>query len=381
MIRKTILFMVAFFATIFVDAVAQEYYGYLYCHMAARSENTLYALGTKADRGEKFHPLLNNQPVFNSEKVARIEGGTRDAFIMRGKHNDYLMCCTDMCNRKSKNWFNYGMVLLHSNDMIHWSSVSIDFRKGSSVFSNPEAPDVIKDYSKIVRVWAPQVIWDKDYDQGRGGWFVYYSILTTEEGDYDKIYYSYANEDFTTLTKPQIFYDKGISVIDCHIDFCEKDGLYHVLYKKEGAAGLDRGIWAATFDKIPSGNWKDTYHITNEGKNQVEGPSAFKLIDEDAWKIAYIRYSGGRAYKVCNADAYINNVDSGVVIQGDLQPQHGSFMAVTKDEYDMLEAWSALYLKSQATTDVKEKVQLEKILAKTYKKNAVKRLLKLYRSK
>ena len=53
-------------------------------------------------------------------------------------------------------------------------------------------------------------------------------------------------------------------------------------------------------------------------------------------------------------------------------------MQVTKDEYDLLEAWSALSLKQQATTDVKEKSRLEKILKKQYKKNAVKKLLKLY---
>lgn len=360
---------------------AQDFYGYLYCHMAANSENTLYALGTKADRGEKFHPLLNNQPIYDAEKVAKIEGGVRDAFICRGKKNDYLMCVTDMCNRKSRIWNNYGIDLLHSNDLIHWTSVTFDFRKGAEIFSDPESPDVYKDYTKINRVWAPQVIWDKDYQNGKGGWLVYYSMLSTNEGDkYDKIYYSYANDDFTTLTKPRLFYDKGRSVIDCHIDWNEYDYLYHVFYKKEGAAGVDRGIWAATFDRLPSANWTDRFHITNEGREQVEGPSAFKLIGEDKWKIAYIRYSGGHAYKICNADANEANVDKGVTIQGDVLPQHGSFMHVTKDEYDLLETWSALTIKKENTTDEAEKAKLEKVLSTTYKKNAVKKLLKLYKT-
>lgn len=377
--KKIFALAIALCCQIGTALTAQEYYGYLYCHMAANSENTLYALGTKADRGEKFHPLLNNQPIFDAEEVARIEGGTRDAFICRGKKGDYLMCATDMCNRKSRIWNNYGIDLLHSNDLIHWTSVTFDFRKGSEIFSDPESPNVLADFSKINRVWAPQIIWDKDYKDGKGGWFVYYSMLSTNEGDrYDKIYYSYANDDFTTLTKPQLFYDKGIAVIDCHIDWNDYDNLYHVFYKKEGAPGVDRGVWAATFEKLPQSNWNDKFHITNEGKEQVEGPSAFKLIGENAWKVAYIRYSGGNAYKICNADANEANVDKGVVIQGDVLPQHGSFMQVTKDEYDLLEAWSALTLKQQATTDAKEKSRLEKILKKQYKKNAVKKLLKLY---
>ena len=354
---------------------AEDYYGYLYCHMSGNSETTLYALGSKADRGEKYHALAGNQPVFDAEKVARIEGGTRDAFIMRGKNNDYLMCVTDMCNRKSRCWNNYGIDLLHSNDLVHWTSVTFDFRQGPGIFSDPESPDVI-DYKKVNRVWAPQVIWDKDYKNGKGGWLVYYSILTDKPGEYDKIYYSYANDDFTTLTKPQLFYDKGISVIDCHIDWNEHDGLYHVFYKKEGAAGYDRGIWAATFEKLPVSEWTDRFHITNEGKEQVEGVSAFRLIGEDAWKVAYIRYSGGKAYKICNADANLTNVDKGITLPESLLPQHGSFMTVTKDEYDMLEAWSKLMVKrSQPDAD---KAKIDAILAKTYKKGAVKKLLKLY---
>ena len=370
---KKIFLFVAFLATLSLSA--EEYVGYLYCHMAGNSENTLYALGTKADRGEKFHALAANQPIFNAEEVARIEGGTRDAFIMRGRNNDYLMCVTDMCNRKSRCWNNYGMDLLHSNDLIHWSSVTFDFRQGPEIFSDPESPDIL-DYKKINRVWAPQVIWDKDYKNGKGGWLVYYSILTGTPGDYDKIYYSYANDDFTTLTKPQLFYDKGISVIDCHIDWNDNDGLYHVFYKKEGAAGFDRGIWAATFKSLPSHDWTDTYHITNEGKEQVEGVSAFKLIDEDAWKVAYIRYSGGKAYKVCNADANLANVDKGITLPENLLPQHGSFMTVTRNEYDLLEAWSQLMIKRAQPDADKEKI--DNILSATYKKGAVKKLLKLY---
>lgn len=352
-----------------VVAADDEMYGYLYCHMAGNSENTNYALGTKEDKGEIFHPLLNNQPVYNAEDVAKIEGGVRDAFVLRGKNNDYLMVTTDMSNAKSHVWNNYGIDLLHSNDLVHWTSTTFDFRK-------------FPGWENVCRVWAPQVIWDKDYDGGKGGYFIYYSMLKRQQGDYDKIYYSYANADFTTITPPQTFYDKGISVIDCHIDWNDCDQQYHVFYKKEGAAGVDRGVWAATFDKLPTGNWHDTYHITNEGSEQVEGPSAFRLINENTWKITYIKYSGQRAYRVCTADAVEANVDRGVIIRENVNPQHGSFMTVTKDEYDMLEAWSALTLKVQDMEkngkNAKAVKKAKQALAKTFDTNAVPQLLDLY---
>lgn len=363
-----------------------EMYGYLYCHMAGNGENTNYAIGTKADRGEIFHPIINNQPIFNPEDVARIEGGVRDAFIIRGKDNNYLMVNTDMCNRKSRVWLNYGIDLLKSNDLIHWTSVSFDFRKGNEVFSDPQSKDYIKDYTKINRVWAPQIIWDENYNDGEGGYLIYYSILSTNEGDtYDKIYYSYANRDFTTLTKPQLMHDHGISVIDCHIDWNDCDQRYHVFYKKEGAAGVDRGIHEAVFDKLPVSEWRNVLHITNEGKEQVEGGSAFRLINENTWKIAYIKYSGQRVYRVCNANATEENVDRGVVIGTNVNPQHGSFMQITKDEYDLLQTWSDLKLKVQeleanpkAAKNKKLKAAKE-ALNKTFATNPIPQLLKLYK--
>ena len=361
-----------------------EMYGYLYCHMAGTSENTLYAIGTRKDRGERFHPLLDNQPIYDAEQVAKIEGGVRDAFICRGHDGGYLMVTTDMSNRKSRSWFNHGIDLLRSNDLIHWTSVSFDFRQGSKIFSDPDSKDVYKDWTKVNRVWAPQIIWDKDYDGGRGGYFIYYSMLSTNEGDdHDRMYYSYANADFTTLTKPQLFHDRGIAMIDCHIDWNDCDRQYHIFYKREGAAGIDRGIYEAVFDRLPSGQWRDILHITNEGKEQVEGPSAFRLINENTWKVAYIRYSGGKAYKICTANATEEDISKGMVIGGDVNPQHGSFMTITRDEYDLLEAWSALTLKAkdlESRGKTQQAKQLRAIIDTTYDTpDAVSRLLKLYR--
>ena len=379
-----------------------EMYGYLYCHMAGNSENTLYAIGTKEDKGRKFKPLIDNQPVYDAEKMAGIEGGVRDAFICRAVDGGYLMVTTDMSNRKSRTWFNHGMNLMKSNDLVHWTSVTFDFRKGASIFCDAETnkSDVYKDYSLINRVWAPQVIWDADYDwkdgSPKGGYFIYYSMLSTNAGDdHDRMYYSYATRDFTKMTKPKLFHDRGIAMIDCHIDWNDCDRQYHIFFKREGANAKDRGIYKAVFDKLPGacqqqsdftgsfGQWKDILHITNEGTQLTEGPSAIRRINENAWNVAYIRYSGGKAYKINGADALLENIDMGQVIDGDVNPQHGSFMTLTETEYKMLEAWSELTLKTQALekkSPKSSKVKAAKAaLAQTFETNAVEQLLELYR--
>ena len=163
-------------------------YGYLFCHMSGRGEWTAYAISRD---GFNYHDLRGGEPVFDQKKLAGIEGGTRDAYICR-KHDcsGYLMVTTDMCVAKSKVWDNYGINLLTSDDMLNWKSTTFDFRKGAAIFSDKDSPDPYKDYSKINRVWAPQIFWDPAYvwpDGRKGGYLIYYSLLNRAEEGYDRM--------------------------------------------------------------------------------------------------------------------------------------------------------------------------------------------------
>lgn len=87
-------------------------YGYLYCHMSDKGEWTAYAISRD---GYNYQDINGGNPIFNPEEHARIEGGTRDAYITC-MHNGkgYIMVTTDMCVRKSHKWDNYGIDLLKS---------------------------------------------------------------------------------------------------------------------------------------------------------------------------------------------------------------------------------------------------------------------------
>lgn len=316
-------------------------YGYLYCHMSGRGEWTAYALSRD---GLHFHDLINGDPVFPPSEHARIEGGTRDAYICR-KHDGtgYLMVTTDMCVAKSKKWDNYGIDLLTSDDMINWKSVTFDFRKGPGIFSDPDSPDVYKDWSTVNRVWAPQIFWDPTYEWGdgrRGGYFIYYSLWNRAEEKYDRMYYSYADESFTTLTKPRLMFDWGYATIDADINYLEADGLFHMMIKKEGG---QPGLFTATA-KALTGPWSEPVaddYIDFEGKKKCEGVSAFQLAGDSTWSIGYIEYSSNpKRYRICKADKYMRNFSNPQDIEGVNGPQHGSFMRLTKDEYDRLQDWS-----------------------------------------
>ncbi len=316
-------------------------YGYLYCHMSDRGEWTAYALSRD---GLHFHDLIGGDSIFSPARVARIEGGTRDAYICR-KHDGsgYLMVTTDMCVAKSKQWYNYGIDLLTSDDLIHWESTTFDFREGPAIFSDPESPDPYENYATVARVWAPQIFWNPEYvwpDGRKGGYMIYYSLLNPAEEEYDRMYYSYADESFTTLTKPRLLFDWGYATIDADINYLASDGLYHMMIKKEGGRP---GIFTATAPAL-HGPWNEPVeddYVDFEGNKKCEGVSAFQLTGDSTWCVAYIEYSSRpKHYRICKADEYLRNFHSPRDIEGVDAPQHGSFLWLTEEEYKRLQAWS-----------------------------------------
>ena len=278
-------------------------YGYLYCHMSDKGEWTAYAISRD---GYNYQDINGGNPIFNPEEHACIEGGTRDAYITR-MHNGkgYIMVTTDMCVRKSHKWDNYGIDLLKSKDLTNWTSVTFDFRKGMQNFCDAAtATSPHKDRSAINRVWHLR------------------SFKT-----------------FTKLTTPKLLFDWGYATIDADINFLKSNGLYHMLIKKEGGK---RGIFTATSKYLNHG-WSapvDDDFVSFEGNKLTEGSSAFQLIGDDTWRVAYIQYSDHpKHYRICKADKYLRNFSDPVDIKGVTAPQHGSFMRITKNEYKMLQKW------------------------------------------
>jgi len=320
--------------------------GYLYCFMNANEEITNFALGTQADKGRIFHVLLDGAEAFDTHALAAIEHGTRDAYIGRGQKDDgYFLTTTDMKQHTSGVWNNYGINLLRSRDLIHWESATFNFTQGKQIFADPEATTDVyttdEAYANVNRVWAPQFIWDATANNGAGAYLVYYSLLSSNTGDtYDRICYSYTDADFKTLTQPRLFFDPGFSVIDADIVYNPYDSLYHMYYKREAANGSERGIYEATSKKLVGGQWTDVMHVTNEGTAQVEGSTTIRRINEDAYNLYYMRYSDGSAYKYCQTDHLGLNASGSEALGGTGDFQHGSVMAVTSEEFTLLQSWS-----------------------------------------
>lgn len=347
-----------------IGNLQQGDYGYLYCHMSDNGEWTAYALSRD---GVNYHDLLGGDSIFSASEHARIEGGTRDAFICR-KHDGsgYLMVTTDMQVAKEKSlhkperWANFGIDLYTSDDLINWQSKTFDFRKGPSIFCDHPEQSVYKDWSKVRRVWAPQIFWDSDYkwENGkRGGYMIYFSMLNRDEENYDRCYYCYADESFTHLTQPRLLFDWGYATIDADINYVPADGRYHMMIKKEGGKP---GIFSSVSNTL-HGPWpmpNDADFINFEGNKKCEGPSAFPAPD-GTWIIGYQEYSSRpHHYRICRADKYLRNFHSPQDIIGVNGPQHGSFLRLTKEEYMRLQSWSDAVMNERIKNENEDRFRL-----------------------
>ena len=135
--------------------------------------------------GLNFTSLNDNAPVVDSRLISET-GGVRDPHILRTEEGkSFYMVVTDMVS--ANGWdSNRGLILMKSDDLIHWSSSAINIQKR------------FKGNENLLRVWAPQTIYDND----AGKYMVYWSM---KHGDGpDIIYYAYANDDFTDfVSKPK----------------------------------------------------------------------------------------------------------------------------------------------------------------------------------
>lgn len=309
-------------------APEEEYDSYLFVYFPSNAdENLYYALSTD---GHNFTPLNGGRRIMDSDTVA-IKKGIRDPHILRGPDGRFYMVATDM--KCAEGWSsNRGMVMYSSDDLVNWKHSTVHF------------PDRFPEWKNVKRVWAPEVIWDKDYtnaDGSKGRYMVYFSMLTDDgKCDYDKVYYCYANDDFTgLLTDPEYFYDRGSATIDCDIAYDERTGIYHMVYKNEGQGGICqvRGTSLTPAPGAePGSQWSNPSETLQQTDVQVEGAGMFRLINSDRWVLMYDCYTAGY-YQFCESDDLENfTLKAQTETKGAFTPRHGTVIPLKPEETQRL---------------------------------------------
>ena len=295
-----------------------EMVAYLFTYFnsnAPEDEQICYAL---SDDGYNFTPLNDGAPVISSDTIALTQC-VRDPHILRCEDGKtFYMVATDM--RSSLGWSsNRGMVLLKSTDLVNWQHATVNFPTRYT-----------KTWKNVIRVWAPETI----YDHQAKKYMVFYSLRTSDRDSYDKIYYQYANKDFTDLEgEPQWLFDAGNATIDGDIVYNEADQLYHLFYKQESGRGIYQAVAKQLTDK-----WQMLDGNVEQTKESVEGVGVCKAIDGKSWIVMYDCYGNGH-YQFCKSNdlktfQFVQNTET----KGKFTPRHGTIIPITRAEKERLEA-------------------------------------------
>lgn len=302
--------------------------------------------------GYTFTAVNNGEPIISGDSIAE-QHGIRDPHIYRAPNGKFYIAMTDLHifgkqkgirttqweRPESFGWGNNrGLVLMASDDLIHWTHHVARIDK---LF--PER------FGEVACTWAPQTIWDPQV----GKPMVYFTIRQ-KAGGRTKLYYSYANEAFTTLeTEPQLLFeypDETTHVIDA--DICPMpDGRYFMTYvSQDNPAGIKYMI----SDRI---NHFDDFHPEqiDAERGACEAPNVWKRIGQNKWVVMYDIYSirpnnfgflETSDFKTFTPLGHFN--EGKMKLTNFVSPKHGSVIHITKAEAKRLEQyWSEKQKKSK----------------------------------
>jgi len=150
--------------------------------------------------------------------------------------------------------------------------------------------------------------------------------------DPDKIYYAYANKDFTGLEaapRQLFFHPTGGACIDG--DIVPKDGKYYLFFKTEGEGA---GIKVAVSNTLTGGYVLRNPYV-QQTTDPVEGSSVFPLNDNKGYILMYDVYTKGAYQFTRSTDLeHFAVIDDQVTMN--FHPRHGTVMPITTKEYERL---------------------------------------------
>lgn len=359
-ITKTILIMLTLIVSLNAKTMAAtnsntlnekkvQYSKYLFAYFPSNSnENIYYAL---SDDGFNYTPMNGGNKVVAADSIA-IKKGLRDPHLIRGNDGWFYMVATDM--KSAEGWSsNRGLVLMRSKDLVNWTHSTVHF----------PAKYAGTNFANVTRVWAPETIWDEQ----AGKYMIYFSLLTSDGTiPYDKVFYCYANEDFTDLEgEPTVLFDLGMSAIDMDIVFNPEDNLYHGFFKNEEKGGILK-VTAKTLTApegtTPGSQWGNQSGRLQQTRVAVEGAGVFQLIDGKTWVLMYDCYGSGY-YQFCTSTDLLNfTLTAQTTTNGIFTPRHGSVILLTDEEVRSIEQAFSYKESEKARTELKKETERAKLL-------------------
>ncbi|MBQ7861071.1 MAG: glycoside hydrolase family 43 protein [Clostridia bacterium] len=286
---------------------------YLFCYFTGNDPEQERVHFAVSEDGYNFRALNGNREVITQTLGKKC---CRDPFIFRDNEGIFHIIATDM--KSDEGWANNNsMVVWDSDDLTEWKNERIiDFTQFSST-------------RDAVRVWAPEVIFDKT----RGEYMIYWTHLN-RDSNLDTIpWYAYTKDFSSLTTEPQILYKpkSGLCAIDG--DMLEKDGRYYLFV----ADGEKDGICCVVSDTTSGPFEEPEDRKISLADTALEGNCMY--FNEEAGKFILIAdqfKSGGYFMQESEDLVHFTPVDKNLYSLDHLKPRHGSMLSISDEEYKRL---------------------------------------------
>lgn len=228
---------------------------YLFSYFKTKSDRDGLLLAWSAD-GLQWHELNGGQSVLHP--TAGEEKRLRDPYVLQGPDGTFHLVWTT-------GWKGRTIGYASSRDLIHWSA--------------QKTLSLMQDYPSTLNCWAPKIT----YDEANKTFLLYWaSALPGRFPETDAVFrpennhriYCVRTQDFTSFTRPDIFFDPGYITIDATI--LSTENLHYMFYKgdKPVDGKIQKRIYLATAAEIGGPFTEQGPAIAND---PVEGPSICRV--------------------------------------------------------------------------------------------------------
>ncbi len=266
--------------------------------------------------GFHWHLAHGGQPLNAPKETGEL---MRDPFIQRGPNGGFRMVWTWAW--RSPTVIGYS----ESTDLVHWTS-----HRSLAVMANEPT---------ALNVWAPALYWEA----GERRWLIFWSSTVPgrwpgpkpEKSELDHRIFAAYTKDFETFTPAKVYFDPGFDVIDATL----LAGRPHTLiFKDERETPLEKHLMTVDAPSMdgPWGNPSEPFTET-----WSEGPASIAV--DGGTLVYYDHYRAPQHYGAVFSPAL---TDTGKPSWTDVTDKidfpaglrHGSFLQITEEEYQRLEA-------------------------------------------
>jgi len=262
-----------------------------------------------------YHWTLANggKPVVTPTETGEL---MRDPFLQRAADDSFAMVWT-------WGWRGKTIGYATSDDLVKWTP----HKQLAVMAAEPAA----------LNTWAPAIYWEKIERR----WLVIWSSTIpgkfpgddSGDGGLNHRIWSTTTKDFKSSAKPKVFFDPGYSVIDATVVATPgvKGGAYHLMFKDERKTPLEKHLLTAAGPDL-DGPWKNISEPLSE--TWSEGAAVIQV--PGGWMTYYDHYQTPQHYGALFSQDFKTWKDATYKISFPEGLRHGSFLQVSREEYEVL---------------------------------------------